>query len=113
MIGFPSGAHRSAVKAVEAIDLALGRLVDVIEAADGAMLVTADHGNLEEMWDAHSGQVSTQHSTNPVPLVYVANQDRSLRESGSLRDIAPTILELMGLPLPAQMSGQSLLNPAE
>ena len=48
-----------------------------------------------------------------MPLVYVANQDRSLRESGSLRDIAPTILELMGLPLPAQMSGQSLLNPAE
>ena len=112
MVGH-TGIFSAAVKAVEAIDLALGRLVDAIEAADGAMLVTADHGNLEEMWDAHSGQVSTQHSTNPVPLVYVANQDRSLRESGSLRDIAPTILELMGLPRPAQMSGQSLLNPAE
>ncbi len=111
MVGH-TGVFDAAVKAVETIDAALDRLVSAIEAAGGAMLVTADHGNLEEMWDERSGQVSTQHSTNPVPLVYVGVEDVQLRESGSLRDIAPTILELMQLPVPEEMSGQSLLVQA-
>lgn len=108
MVGH-TGVFDAAVEAVEAVDTAVGRLVAAMEAAGGAMLISADHGNLEQMWDHDSGQISTQHSTNPVPLVYVGSEALELRESGSLRDIAPTILDLMHLPAPVEMTGQSLL----
>lgn len=110
MVGH-TGVFSAAVKAVEAIDAALGRLSLAIQDAGGAMLITADHGNLEEMWDPQSGQASTQHSTNPVPLVFVGPGRWRLSDGGSLRDIAPTILQLLGLPAPAAMTGRSLLQP--
>lgn len=110
MVGH-TGIFSAAVKAVETIDAALGRLATAIQDAGGAMLITADHGNLEEMWDPQSGQASTQHSTNPVPLVFVGPGRWQLSDGGSLRDIAPTILQLLDLPKPAAMTGRSLLQP--
>jgi 2,3-bisphosphoglycerate-independent phosphoglycerate mutase len=110
MVGH-TGVLPAAIKAVEAIDLALGRISQAVAAAGGEMLLTADHGNLEDMWDEDSGQANTQHSMNPVPLVYQGRPAR-LAEGGSLRDIAPTILALMNLPQPAEMSGRSLLSHA-
>ena len=103
----------AAVKAVETVDAALGRLVEAIESAGGAMLVTADHGNLEQMWDAQSGQPNTQHSTNPVPVVFVGPGRWQIREGGSLRDVAPTLLQLLELPVPKAMTGRSLLIAAD
>lgn len=110
MVGH-TGVLPAAIKAVEAIDVALGRISQAVAAAGGEMLLTADHGNLEDMWDEDSGQANTQHSMNPVPLVY-QGRPAQLAEGGSLRDIAPTILALMNLPQPAEMSGRSLLSHA-
>ena len=87
----------------------LGRLVDAIGKADGALLVTADHGNCELMRDPDTGGPHTSHTTNPVPVVLLGGGDVSLAE-GRLADIAPTLLELMGLPKPPQMDGTSLLR---
>jgi 2,3-bisphosphoglycerate-independent phosphoglycerate mutase len=110
MVGH-TGIFAAAVKAVEAVDVALGKLEAAILAVDGTMLVTADHGNLEEMWDANSNQPNTQHSMNPVPFVLVTERQRSaLRPGGALSDVAPTILELLNVPKPAAMTGQSLLS---
>ncbi len=111
MVGH-TGIFSAAVQAVEAIDQALGELRAAIEASGGAILISADHGNLEQMWDPDSGQVSTQHSTNPVPLVYLGPTPMGLRDGGSLRDIAPTVLQLLQLPVPEAMTGRSLLIPA-
>jgi 2,3-bisphosphoglycerate-independent phosphoglycerate mutase len=87
MVGH-TGDLGAAIKAVEAVDTALGALEAAVLAAGGEMLITADHGNLEDMWDEDSGQANTQHSTNPVPLVYVGRPARL--QGGALRDIAPT-----------------------
>ncbi|GIX38129.1 MAG: 2,3-bisphosphoglycerate-independent phosphoglycerate mutase [Silanimonas sp.] len=111
MVGH-TGDLVAAIKAAEAVDAALGRLREVIESVGGAMLVTADHGNLELMRDPETGQPHTAHTVGPVPFVYLGGPERRLREGGALRDIAPTVLELLGLPKPAAMSGQSLLLPA-
>lgn len=108
MVGH-TGILSAAIEAVEAVDAALGALESAIVAAGGEMLICADHGNLEDMWDDASGQANTQHSTNPVPLIYVG-RPATLRAGGSLRDIAPTILALMDLPQPAEMSGRSLVE---
>ena len=78
----------------------------------GALLITADHGNLEMMRDPETGQPHTAHTVGPVPLVYVGARTATLRAGGALRDIAPTLLDLLGLPQPAAMTGQSLLQPA-
>ena len=75
------------------------------------MLVTADHGNLEMMRDPETGQPHTAHTVGPVPFVYVGRK-ATLRSGGALRDIAPTVLQLMGLPTPAAMTGESLVQPA-
>ena len=109
MVGH-TGIMAAAIEAAQTVDLALGRLESAILRSGGEMLITADHGNLEDMWDSDSGQPATQHSMNPVPVVYVGRAAR-LREGGALRDLAPTILELMQLPVPAQMSGRSLIEP--
>lgn len=108
MVGH-TGILAAAVAAVEAVDAALGALESAIIEVGGEMLITADHGNLEDMWDEVSGQANTQHSTNPVPLVYVGRPG-SLRDGGSLRDIAPTVLALMGMTKPSEMTGSSLLH---
>ncbi|GMU43218.1 MAG: 2,3-bisphosphoglycerate-independent phosphoglycerate mutase [Lysobacterales bacterium] len=108
MVGH-TGDLRAAIAAVEAVDVALGALEQAILEVGGEMLVSADHGNLEDMWDEENGQPNTQHTTNSVPLVYIGRPAR-LREGGALRDLAPTVLALMGLPQPAQMSGHSLVE---
>ncbi|SDK64086.1 2,3-bisphosphoglycerate-independent phosphoglycerate mutase [Microbulbifer yueqingensis] len=109
MVGH-TGVFDAAVKAVEALDGCVGRVVDAALAAGGEVLITADHGNVEEMFDAGSGQVSTQHSTLPVPFVYVGKRKLSLQKGGSLADVAPTMLALMGLEQPEEMTGHSLVQ---
>lgn len=107
MVGH-TGNLPAAIAAVEAVDQALGRIEAAIRDAGGVLLITADHGNLEDMYDEVSGQPSTQHSTHPVPLVLVGAA-ATLHDGGSLRDIAPTLLRLLGLPAPVEMTGRSLL----
>jgi 2,3-bisphosphoglycerate-independent phosphoglycerate mutase len=108
MVGH-SGILSAAIKAVEAVDVALGKIESALLEVGGEMLLTADHGNLEDMWDEESGQPATQHSTNLVPLVYLGRR-LSLRSGGALQDIAPTMLHLLGLAQPALMTGQNLLQ---
>ena len=108
MVGH-TGDIEAEKKAMAATDAAVGRVVDAALAAGGALLITADHGNAEEMLFP-DGSRNTQHSTNPVPVILVANDaKRSLRDGG-LRDVAPTLLELMALPIPERMTGASLLS---
>jgi 2,3-bisphosphoglycerate-independent phosphoglycerate mutase len=108
MVGH-TGDLSAAIQAAEAVDTALGRLREAIEAVGGEMLVTADHGNLEMMRDPETGQPHTAHTVGPVPFVYVGRK-ATLRAGGALRDIAPTVLQLMGLPKPAAMTGESLVR---
>jgi 2,3-bisphosphoglycerate-independent phosphoglycerate mutase len=106
MVGH-SGIESAAIKAVEAIDVALGRITAAILDSGGEMLISADHGNLEQMLDEH-GTAHTQHTVGPVPLVYVGRKAR-LR-NGALRDLAPSVLALMGLAPAAEMTGRSLIE---
>jgi 2,3-bisphosphoglycerate-independent phosphoglycerate mutase len=106
-----SGDFTAAVKAVEAVDACLGRLVAAVRKAGGVMLVTADHGNAEQMMDYETGQVHTQHTLNRVPALLVnAPAEIHGLADGRLADIAPTLLSLMRLPQPAAMTGTSLLR---
>ena len=86
------------------------QILDALEKVGGEVLITADHGNVEEMFDDANNQPHTQHTTLPVPLVYAGPRQLSLSSGGSLADIAPTILDLMGLEQPAEMTGQSLVS---
>jgi 2,3-bisphosphoglycerate-independent phosphoglycerate mutase len=108
MVGH-TGILAAAVKAVETVDAGLGRIVEAIREAGGALLVTADHGNCELMRDPETGGPHTAHTTNPVPLLLADEDDVTLTD-GRLADIAPTLLDLMGLPKPAEMTGRSLLR---
>jgi len=112
MVGH-TGNFAAAVRAAEAVDQALGAIEGAVRRAGGALLVTADHGNLEMMRDPESGQPHTAHTVGPVPFVYVGPRPAGLREGGALRDIAPTMLDLLGLPQPAEMTGRSLLVAAD
>ncbi|MGH6996353.1 MAG: 2,3-bisphosphoglycerate-independent phosphoglycerate mutase, partial [Stellaceae bacterium] len=100
-------------KAVEAVDQCLGRVAAAVERAGGCLLITADHGNAEQMRDPKSGQPHTAHTTNPVPLLLVnpPSGTTTLRD-GKLADIAPTILSLLHLPQPQAMTGQNLARAA-
>jgi 2,3-bisphosphoglycerate-independent phosphoglycerate mutase len=111
MVGH-SGVLAAAIQACETVDECLGRLVAEVLAQDGVALVTADHGNAEIMRDPVDGGPFTAHSANPAPFLVIDREHRSARlaEGGSLRDIAPTILELLGLPVPVEMEGQSLIG---
>jgi 2,3-bisphosphoglycerate-independent phosphoglycerate mutase len=109
MVGH-TGSLPAATKAVETVDAGLGRIAAAIERAGGALLVTADHGNCEMMRDPETGGPHTAHTTNPVPLLLLGGGAVALKE-GRLADVAPTLLELMGLPKPKEMSGESLLRP--
>lgn len=106
MVGH-SGIEAAAIKAAEAIDVALGRISAAIRECGGEMLITADHGNLEQMVD-DNGVAHTQHTVGPVPLVYVGRKARVA--TGALRDLAPTVLALMGIAQPAEMSGRNLVE---
>lgn len=107
MVGH-TGVFDAAVKAVEACDACLGRIWEAIRRHPAAWLVTADHGNSETMVDPETGLVHTYHTTNPVPFLYIDEEKTPLRSGGSLRDIAPTILGLLGREVPKQMTGRDL-----
>jgi 2,3-bisphosphoglycerate-independent phosphoglycerate mutase len=110
MVGH-TGILEAAIQAAEAVDVALGAIRAALEDVGGEMIVTADHGNLEQMCDPVSGQPHTAHTVGPVDCVYFGRK-ASLREGGALRDLAPTLLQLLGLPQPAAMTGQSLVRLA-
>jgi 2,3-bisphosphoglycerate-independent phosphoglycerate mutase len=110
MVGH-TGVLSAAIAAAEAVDHALGEIRSALEAVGGEMLVTADHGNLELMRDPVTGEPHTAHTVGPVPLVYLGRPAR-LRAGGALRDLAPTVLDLLGLPVPAAMTGRTLREPA-
>ena len=107
MVGH-TGVFEAAVKAVETVDQCVGRMVAKIQELGGAALITADHGNADQMWD-EEGKPFTAHTTNPVPFVAVGTGAKALRDGGRLADIAPTMLEVLGLPQPQEMDGRSLL----
>ena len=114
MVGH-TGNFDAAVTAVETVDRCLQRVVDVTLANDGVALVTADHGNAEEMIDRDTGKPLTAHTTNPVPVILVTPDDhsarhRSLRADGRLSAVAPTLLDLLSLPVPDEMNEPSLLT---
>jgi 2,3-bisphosphoglycerate-independent phosphoglycerate mutase len=108
MVGH-TGSFDAAVKAVEALDHCLARVVEAAQRSGGECLITADHGNVEQMVDPESGQVHTAHTLNPVPLILISNRRDAGLADGSLCDIAPTLLHLMDIPVPSEMSGRSLL----
>ncbi|MCM1282519.1 MAG: 2,3-bisphosphoglycerate-independent phosphoglycerate mutase [Muribaculaceae bacterium] len=109
MVGH-TGVIDAAVAAVERVDALVGEAVDAVKEVDGVLFICADHGNAEKMIDYETGKPHTAHTTNPVPFILV-NYDPSvkLREGGCLADIAPTLLEIMELPQPAEMTGKSLI----
>ncbi|NJO52346.1 MAG: 2,3-bisphosphoglycerate-independent phosphoglycerate mutase, partial [Leptolyngbyaceae cyanobacterium RM2_2_4] len=118
MVGH-TGQLEATVKAVETVDRCVGRLLESIVRAGGTTIIIADHGNAEYMWD-EQGNPWTAHTTNPVPFILVEGEGRkipghgtevSLRSDGRLADIAPTILEILKLPQPPEMTGRSILEP--
>ncbi|MFT7300386.1 MAG: 2,3-bisphosphoglycerate-independent phosphoglycerate mutase [Porticoccus sp.] len=105
-----SGIFDAAVKAVEVVDECVSKVITAIDEVGGECLITADHGNVEQMFDEDSGQAHTQHTTLPVPLIYVGTQDLMLADNGTLADVAPSMLTLLGLPQPPEMTGHSLVT---
>ena len=108
MVGH-TGVFEAAVKAVEAVDACAGKVIDATLAAGGQVLLTADHGNADRMYDV-DGSPFTAHTTNPVPFLVAGAGDVKLREGGVLADIAPTMLKLLGLDQPAEMTGKSIIE---
>jgi 2,3-bisphosphoglycerate-independent phosphoglycerate mutase len=109
MVGH-TGIEDAAVKAIEVVDGCVGRTVDAIKETGGILFICADHGNAEQLLDYETGEPFTAHTTNPVPFILVnADPAYKLREGGCLADIAPTLIELMGLKQPKEMTGKSLL----
>jgi len=107
MVGH-TGDLDAAIKAVETVDQAIGEILPVLEEAGGVMLLTADHGNCEIMWDDDAGSPHTAHSYNPVPIYLIGGDGKTLRD-GELSDLAPTLLTLLGVAVPPEMTGRSLL----
>lgn len=109
MVGH-TGIFDAAKKAIETVDVCLGKIVDKILEKDGTVFITADHGNSEQMIDYSTGAPMTAHTTNPVPFIYVSKSAKPLREHGILADIAPTMLQVLNLEVPAEMTGKSLIK---
>jgi len=107
MVGH-TGVFDAAVKAVTAVDGCLKRLIEAIQSVGGQAIVTADHGNADKMMEA-DGSPFTAHTTNPVPFIVVKEGDFKLAEGGILADVAPTLLDMMGIEKPAEMEGKSLI----
>jgi 2,3-bisphosphoglycerate-independent phosphoglycerate mutase len=112
MVGH-TGKLEAAIAAVETLDRSLARVVAAVDQAGGSLIVTADHGNAEQMWDVERKQPHTAHTSNPVPVVIAsprasASRQPPLRAGGSLRDIAPTVLGLLGMDPPKEMTGRDL-----
>ncbi|HEX8995256.1 MAG TPA: 2,3-bisphosphoglycerate-independent phosphoglycerate mutase [Ktedonobacterales bacterium] len=114
MVGH-TGSLEATIKAVEAVDVGVGRVVEATLAQGGAALITADHGNAEQLVEYDTGKPLTSHTTNPVPFYFVVPQwpDAQLRNDGILADIAPTMLQLLGIPKPEGMTGHSLIIDQE
>jgi 2,3-bisphosphoglycerate-independent phosphoglycerate mutase len=108
MVGH-TGILSAAIKAVEAVDHCIGRVVAALESVGGECIITADHGNAEQMVDHESGQAHTAHTSDPVPLIYVG-RPADVVNGGILSDIAPTMLTLLGMPVPAEMTGKVLFH---
>ncbi|WXL26220.1 2,3-bisphosphoglycerate-independent phosphoglycerate mutase [Ectopseudomonas mendocina] len=109
MVGH-TGVFSAAVAAVECLDTCIGRIVEALDKVGGEALITADHGNVEQMADETTGQAHTAHTCEPVPFIYVGKRSASIREGGVLADVAPTLLTLMGLPVPPEMTGTSIVE---
>ena len=107
MVGH-TGNLEAAIKAIETIDQCVGRVVEAVQKQEGVLLITADHGNAEQMIDYKTGEPHTAHTTNPVPLILVGMEEAKLKE-GKLADLAPTMLDIMHLEKPEEMTGESLL----
>ncbi len=112
MVGH-TGNLEATVKAIECLDSCVGRVVEAMVRAGGELLITADHGNAEQMLGEDTGQPHTAHTTNLVPLIYLGSREGRLAPNGALADIAPTMLELLGLQKPTEMSGHSLIVSSE
>jgi 2,3-bisphosphoglycerate-independent phosphoglycerate mutase len=112
MVGH-TGVLEAAIKAVETVDTSVGRIVEATLAVGGNLLITADHGNAEQMVEYDTRKPFTAHTTNPVPLFLIAPSfaQTSLRPDGILADVSPTILQVMGIPQPKDMQGSSLILP--
>ena len=109
MVGH-TGVEEAAIKAVETVDACVGRAVEAVKEVNGQMFICADHGNAEQLVDNETGEAFTAHTTNPVPFILVnADPKYTLREGGCLADIIPTLIELMGMEKPSEMTGESLL----
>ncbi|MEE4245819.1 MAG: 2,3-bisphosphoglycerate-independent phosphoglycerate mutase [Kangiellaceae bacterium] len=109
MVGH-TGNYQATVKAIEAIDQCLGKITTALAKVGGEMLITADHGNAEKMADQTTGQAHTAHTSGPVPFIYVGRDAKVVVEDGVLADVAPTLLTLMGLEVPAEMTGRSIMQ---
>jgi 2,3-bisphosphoglycerate-independent phosphoglycerate mutase len=110
MVGH-SGILPACIQAVEAVDTALGKVIAAMKQVGGEMIVTADHGNIEQLRDPVTGQPHTAHTTNLVPLVVMSDRPFKIRaEGGSLPDVMPTILHMMGIEQPKEMTGTSLVH---
>ena len=109
MVGH-TGVLSAAIKAIEVVDECMGKVVDAVESMHGNLFILADHGNADIMIDEKTGEPYTAHTTNPVPFILVSDEKHKLREGGCLADVAPTLLELMGIPQPKEMTGKSLLE---
>ena len=107
MVGH-TGNIKAAIKSIEVLDKCIERVTNVVLKKNGELLITADHGNCEKMFDDKNEQVHTQHTTNKVPFIYVG-QKASIRSGGSLKDVAPTLLFMLGLPIPKEMTGDNLI----
>ncbi|MFA9459763.1 2,3-bisphosphoglycerate-independent phosphoglycerate mutase [Thiohalorhabdus methylotrophus] len=115
MVGH-TGNFDATVQALQAVDECVGRVVESVRAHGGELLITADHGNAEQMADPETGKPHTAHTTNPVPFLYVGDRKVTMAETGALEDVVPTMLHLMGLPQPHEMTGHALAQldmPAE
>ncbi len=109
MVGH-TGVFEAAVKAVECLDSCVGRIVEALDKVGGEALLTADHGNVEQMEDVMTGQAHTAHTCEPVPFIYIGKRNVSIREGGVLADVAPTMLTLLGMPVPPEMTGRSIVE---
>jgi 2,3-bisphosphoglycerate-independent phosphoglycerate mutase len=113
MVGH-TGSLEAAMKACEAVDTGLGKLADAVKRQKGVLITTADHGNCEVMWDENDNCPHTAHTLNQVPVILTdytgEGKQHQLREGGALCDVAPTILQILGIPQPAEMTGKSLIK---
>jgi 2,3-bisphosphoglycerate-independent phosphoglycerate mutase len=108
MVGH-TGSFKASQEAVKTIDAELGRIIEALIEKKGQAIITADHGNIEEMLNIKTGGVDTEHSINPVPCVIIGVKAKRIRGGGKLADVAPTLLKMMDLKKPKEMTGKSLI----